>query len=146
MTLNPSLKILILKHNNFHTVDASLSFYSDLEYLDITSNNLLTVPDRVFSTQRLLIKLIMNRNKISQLSKRTFSGLVKLQVLHLEENLLTRLPCKGFKHLESLRELNIMVFTAIKLSEDVILGRLIIIFADVIQTMLKSVRKQSKIY
>jgi len=107
MTLNPSLKVLILKHNNFHTVDASLSFYSDLEYLDITSNNLATLPDRAFSTQRVLVKLMISRNKISQLRERTFSGLAKLQVLHLEENLITRLPCRGFKQLHTLRELNL---------------------------------------
>merc|ERR1719483_1712558 len=92
MTLNPSLKVLILKFNDFHSVDASLNFYQELELLHLSSNHILSIPDRAFSNQRRLVELRMNRNKISGLSERTFSGLGKLQVLDLGENLIDRLP------------------------------------------------------
>jgi Leucine-rich repeat (LRR) protein len=88
MTLNPSIKILILKFNNFHSVDASFNFYQELELVDLSWNHLVSIPNRAFSNQRRLVQLRINSNKISKISERTFSGLGKLQVLNLEENLL----------------------------------------------------------
>jgi len=107
MTLNPSMKTLILKHNNFHSVDASFNFYQELELVDLSSNHLVSIPDRAFSNQRNLVELRMNDNKISKLSENTFSGLVKLEVINLAENIIDRLPNKVFKSLKSLRELNL---------------------------------------
>merc|ERR1719318_396634 len=100
MTLNPSLKVLILKHNNFHSVDASLNFYQELELVDLSLNHLVSIPDRAFSNQRRLVELRISSNKISELSERTFSGLGKLQVLNLGENLLDHLPNRVFKGLK----------------------------------------------
>merc|ERR1719491_1021203 len=51
MTLNPSIRTLILKYNSFHTVDASFHFYLELELVDISSNQLVSVPDRAFASQ-----------------------------------------------------------------------------------------------
>ena len=34
MTLNPSIRTLILKYNDFHSVDASFNFYPELELVD----------------------------------------------------------------------------------------------------------------
>merc|ERR1711892_1637724 len=107
MTLNPGLKVLILKFNDFHSVDASLNFYPELELLHLSSNHIVSIPDRAFSNQRRLVELRMTRNKISDLSERTFSGLSKLQVLDLEENLINRLPSRVFKGLKSLKELRL---------------------------------------
>jgi len=107
MTLNPSIKTLIMRHNNFHSVDASFNFYPSLELVDLSSNHLVSIPDRAFSSQRRLVELRINSNKISQLGERTFSGLAKLQVLNLEENFIEQLRNKAFKHLKSLKELNL---------------------------------------
>merc|ERR1712013_359515 len=107
MTLNPSMKTLILKYNNFHSVDASFNFYQDLEHVDLSSNHLVAIPDRAFSNQRKLLQLRISDNKISKISENTFSGLVKLQVLNLSENLLDVLPIRAFKVLKSLKELNL---------------------------------------
>jgi len=107
MTLNPSMKTLILKYNNFHSVDASFKFYPELELVDLSHNQLVYIPDRAFSSQKRLIELRINNNKISQLVERTFSGLSKLQVLNLEENLIDRIPNRALHHLKSLKEINL---------------------------------------
>ena len=67
MTLDPSIKTLILKYNNFHSVDASFNFYPELELVDLSSNELVSIPARSFSSQRKLKELRMETNKISQL-------------------------------------------------------------------------------
>ena len=41
MTLNPAIKTLILKYNDFHSVDASFNFYPELELVDLSSNQLV---------------------------------------------------------------------------------------------------------
>ena len=86
MTLNPSTRILMMNHNNFHSVDASLSFYPQLLHVDLSYNQLVSIPDRSFSNQRRLIELRIESNKISELSDRTLQGLTQLQVLSLEQN------------------------------------------------------------
>merc|ERR1719427_2209944 len=70
MTLNPSIRTLILKYNNFHSVDASFNFYPELELVDLSSN---------------------------QLGERTFSGLGRLQSLTLAANLLDNPPNRAFR-------------------------------------------------
>ena len=85
MTLNPSMKILILKFNNFHSVDASFNFYQELEHVDLSSNHLVSIPDRAFSNQRKLLKLRINDNKITEIYEHIYSGLVKLEVLNLSK-------------------------------------------------------------
>jgi len=107
MTLNPSMKTLILRNNNFHSVDASMNFYQELELVDLSSNHLVFIPDRAFSNQRRLVELRINSNKISELSERTFSGLGKLQFLNLGENLIESIPNKAFRSLRLLKELKL---------------------------------------
>merc|ERR1719410_1945246 len=91
MTLDPSIKTLILKYNNFHSVDASFNFYPELELVDLSSNELVSIPDKSFSSQRRLRELRIEANKVSSLTPRTFSGLGRLEVLSLGHNLLDRL-------------------------------------------------------
>ena len=107
MTLNPSIKILILKYNKFHSVDASFNFYPELELVDLSSNELVSIPDRSFSSQRRLVELRMDSNHISELSERTWSGLSRLQVLSLGHNLLDKLANRVFRPAKHLKELNL---------------------------------------
>ena len=108
MTLNPGLLKLILKYNNFHSVDASFKFYPELELVDLSSNQLVSIPDRSFSSQRRLVELRLEHNKISGLGPRTFSGLGRLEVLRLGHNLLDQLgPARVFRPLKQLRELGL---------------------------------------
>ena len=107
MTLNPSIKTLILKYNDFHSVDASFHFYPELMLVDLSSNELVSVPDRAFASQRRLKELRLGGNKISELTEKTFSGLSKLESLDLSHNFLERLENRVFKPLKSLKELNL---------------------------------------
>ena len=108
MTLNPSIKTLILKYNDFHSVDASFHFYPELMLVDLSSNELVSVPDRAFASQRRLQELRLGGNKISELTEKTFSGLSKLESLDLSHNFLERLENRVFKPLKSLKELNLV--------------------------------------
>ena len=107
MTLNPSITKLILKYNNFHSVDASFNFYPELELVDLSSNQLVSIPARSFSSQRKLKELRMETNKISQLGEKTFSGLGRLEVLNLAHNLIDKLGNRVFRPLRRLKELNL---------------------------------------
>jgi len=107
MTLNPSIKTLILKYNDFHSVDASFHFYPELELVDLSSNQLVSVPDKAFISQRKLIELRLGSNKISQLTERTMSGLARLSSLDLSQNFLEILHDRVFKPLKKLKELNL---------------------------------------
>jgi len=107
MTLNPSIKTLILKYNDFHSVDASFHFYPELELVDLSSNQLVSVPDKAFISQRKLIELRLGSNKISQLTERTMSGLTRLHSLDLSSNFLEILHDRVFKPLKNLKELNL---------------------------------------
>ena len=100
MTLNPSIKTLILKYNDFHSVDASFHFYPELTLVDLSSNELVSVPDRAFASQRRLQELRLGGNKISELTEKTFSGLSKLESLDLSHNFLERLENRVFKPLK----------------------------------------------
>merc|ERR1712209_77966 len=107
MTLNPGLLKLILKYNQFHSVDASFNFYPELELVDLSSNQLVSIPDRSFSSQRRLKELRMQLNKISELTEKTWSGLSRLEVLDLGHNLIDKLSSKVFKPLKHLKTLNL---------------------------------------
>jgi len=107
MTLNPSIKTLILKLNDFHSVDASFHFYPELTLVDLSSNELVNVPDRAFGSQRKLEELRLGGNKLSELTEKTFSGLSRLQSLDLSHNFLETLDNRVFKPLRLLKELNL---------------------------------------
>ena len=47
ITLNPGVKQLVLKYNEFTKVDASLAFYPALTLLDLSSNTLTSLPAKV---------------------------------------------------------------------------------------------------
>ena len=67
--------MLILWENHFQTVDASLKLYPELTLLDLSFNQVMSVPARAFSSQKKLIELRMNDNEIGEIHQRTFAGL-----------------------------------------------------------------------
>ena len=107
ISLNPGVQTLILKYNQFRSVDASFNFYSDLAKVDLSHNHLVTIPDRSFKSQRKLRDLRMRGNKISEITTETFVGLAKLETLDLRSNLLEKIGSKVFQSLAGLKELNL---------------------------------------
>ena len=55
MTLNPAIKTLILKYNDFHSVDASFNFYPELELVDLSSNQLVIFHKNLNLVRKLIL-------------------------------------------------------------------------------------------
>jgi Leucine-rich repeat (LRR) protein len=107
ITLNPSIRRLVLMYNKVKTVDAAFQFYGELQYVDLSYNHLVSIPTRSFESQKKLVELHLNHNKISSVTNRTFEGLKRLTVLSLRGNFLEDLPDKLFNTLPQLEELNL---------------------------------------
>ncbi|XP_063236899.1 slit homolog 1 protein [Bacillus rossius redtenbacheri] len=107
ITLNPSIQRLVLRGNRVRTVDSAFQFYSELQYVDLSDNQLVSVPARSFDAQRKLTELHLHHNKISFVSNRTFSGLRALTVLSLRRNFLEEFPDQLFASLSRLEELDL---------------------------------------
>ncbi|KAJ8867258.1 hypothetical protein PR048_031057 [Dryococelus australis] len=107
ITLNPSIQRLVLRGNRVKTVDAAFQFYSELQYVDLSDNQLVTIPTRSFEAQRKLVELHLYHNRISSISNHTFVGLRALTVLSLRRNFLEEFPDQLFSSLSRLEELDL---------------------------------------
>ena len=86
ITLNPGIQRLQLQHNSIRAVDAALGFYAQLQYADLSHNQLISLPDRGFSRQKKLIELRLSNNKIFKVTNSTFAGLKTVTILSLRKN------------------------------------------------------------
>lgn len=107
IALNPSIQRLIIKSNKIKTIDSSIQFYSDLEFMDLSYNHLGNIPQKTFVYQRKLQELHLNNNKIGAVSNKTFSGLVSLKVLNLRSNFLDEIENGVFSPLTMVEEINL---------------------------------------
>lgn len=107
IALNPSIERLVIKNNKIRTIDSSIHFYTQLTLIDLSYNQLFTIPEKTFQYQRKLQQLHLNHNKIGNISNKTFIGLSELAVLNLRGNLIDTLDSKAFMALASLEELNL---------------------------------------
>lgn len=107
ITLNPSIKKLIMRKSKIKSIESSIQFYPDLELVDLSENHLLTLLSKTFQYQRKLIELNLSQNKISKIAADTFQGLEMLQILNLRENLIDELVDNAFSALSNLEELNL---------------------------------------
>lgn len=103
-----SLKTLNLTHNRIqNTTQLGLSLIkcnNALEILDLSNNDIITVPDDVFSAQRSLTVLHLQENAISSISDRSLQGLTSLQILNLSSNYITTLPPDLFQSSKDIKE------------------------------------------
>lgn len=129
-----SLEELHLQNNAISTVgDRALAGLTSLKTLNLSSNCLVALPPELFQSSRDLRRLYLHNNSLSvlapgllegmdqlqvldlsrnELSSRwvnrdTFSGLVRLVVLNLVHNLLTRIDANVFHDLYTLQILNL---------------------------------------
>lgn len=107
IALNPSIKKLVMRKNKIKSIESSIQFYPELEYLDLSENHLLKLLSKTFQYQRKLIELNLRQNKISHLEADTFQGLEMLQILNLRGNLIDELKDNAFSALSNLEELNL---------------------------------------
>lgn len=107
IALNPSIQRLVIRNNKIKTIDSSMQFYGELNYLDLSNNHLFNIPPRTFQFQTKLQELHLNHNKISTVTNLTFIGLQSLTILNLRGNLLDELGSHVFLTLPKLEELNL---------------------------------------
>ncbi|XP_001353591.4 leucine-rich repeat-containing protein 15 [Drosophila pseudoobscura] len=107
IALNPSIQRLVIKSNKIKTIDSSIQFYAELTFLDLSSNHLMTIPQRTFAYQKKLQEVHLNHNKIGQISNKTFIGLSAVTVLNLRGNQISELHQGTFTPLLKIVELNL---------------------------------------
>ncbi|RWS26382.1 Leucine-rich repeat neuronal protein 2-like protein [Leptotrombidium deliense] len=107
ITLNPELRELYLTHNQIKSIKASFTFYTKLEFLDVSNNQLAELGKKNFAVQHNLRVLFVNQNKINEVNNQTFVGLSSLQLLNLNENAVQSLPNNVFDSLSKLQKLDL---------------------------------------
>ncbi|KAH8372182.1 hypothetical protein KR093_010481 [Drosophila rubida] len=107
IALNPSIQRLVIKNNKLKTIDSSMQFYSQLQFLDLSHNDMVSIPERSFAYHARLQQLHLDHNKIGQVSNRTFAGLSTISVLNLRGNLIAELEYRTFAPMLKLEELNL---------------------------------------
>ncbi|XP_076349257.1 uncharacterized protein LOC143246433 [Tachypleus tridentatus] len=122
ITLNPELRELVLKNNHIKGIMASFSVYHNLEYLDVSHNQLVEIGEFNFKMQSHLEYLILKRNMISLIQNNSFAGLQQLQVLYLNENFLEDIPSRAFVHLPNLETLDLSQNRITTISNDAFQG------------------------
>lgn len=107
IALNPAIQRLVIKNNKLKTIDSSMQFYAQLTFLDLSFNDMLTIPERSFAYHAKLQELHLDHNKIGQVSNKTFLGLSTISVLNLRGNLIAELEYRTFSPMVKLAELNL---------------------------------------
>ncbi|KAM8752695.1 toll-like receptor 7 [Rhynchonycteris naso] len=83
----PHLKTLILVKNGLKSFNwGKLQYMKNLETLDLSYNQLKTVPERLSNCSRSLKKLILHNNQIRLLTKYFLQGAFQLRYLDLSSN------------------------------------------------------------
>ena len=101
-------QIGIISSGNTNDTDLPNSIHTDLSSLtnlDLENNNLHFIPDTLSRMTTLRRLNLTNNSIVGRLSSDTFRNLRNLEILRLNDNLLTELPEDIFVGLESLRTL-----------------------------------------
>jgi Leucine-rich repeat (LRR) protein len=106
--LNPRIKSLKLTKNQIRSIAVDeLSLYTELQYLDLSGNEIESVQRGAFYRLSRLKVLRLGSNLLTELSPDQFVGLSSLQVLDLSDNAISRLPTAAFSDLRQLEALNL---------------------------------------
>lgn len=76
-----------------------------LETLDMSYNEIRTLPDNGLSSLRALQKLFLQNNRISSVADHAFVGLSDMQILNLSTNALTALPPEMFQSSRDIKQI-----------------------------------------
>ncbi|KAF2357816.1 Leucine-rich repeat [Trinorchestia longiramus] len=106
--LNPGVVAITLSRNRIQHLDESLSFYTDLVTLDLSSNQLTSIAANKFQGLAILRTLNLDNNSLSLLLEGSFQGLANLRKLILNHNQLTKINSNIFNGLESLEYLELV--------------------------------------
>ncbi len=78
-----------------------------LELLDLSDNEIGSLPDNGFTSLRSLQRFYLQNNVINAMADRAFVGLVSLQYLNISNNRLTALPPELFQSTRNLKEVHL---------------------------------------
>lgn len=105
-----SLKILNISHNHIETLPIDLfAGTKELREIHLQRNELYELPKGIFHRLEQLLVLDLNGNQLSShhIDNTTFSGLIRLIILNLAHNALTRIDSRTFKELYFLQILDL---------------------------------------
>ncbi|XP_058054209.1 leucine-rich repeat-containing protein 15-like [Anopheles bellator] len=105
--LNPDVRYINLTANQITNVHFTLSFYYQLESLDLSHNRIDSLGSKNFESQEKLRTLNVSHNVLQALQKDAFRGLKRLELLLLSDNLLEQIHPTAFQTLVSLRRLEL---------------------------------------
>ncbi|KAK4296827.1 hypothetical protein Pmani_030718 [Petrolisthes manimaculis] len=105
-TVTPRLRTMNFQRNKITELpDLSRCLY--LRLLDLSHNQISSLPHASFQSLSYLQDLLLQGNAITIIHNSTFIGLHRLQVLQLEENQITSIHSDAFLPLESLEDINL---------------------------------------
>lgn len=105
--LNPLLRVIDLSHNQITSVNYTLSFYMQLQLLNLTQNKIENLGSNNFEYQSELRVLDLSTNSLKQLSRNAFKGLVHLKRLLLNDNQIAEIHPHALPKMSGLVELNL---------------------------------------
>jgi len=78
-----------------------------VQYIDLSSNNITTLPKAALGRLPIVFTLLLSNNSISTIEYKAFDGLLQLLHLDLSQNALKTIPVGALTSLVSLRKLNL---------------------------------------
>jgi Leucine-rich repeat (LRR) protein len=81
-----------------------------LEILHLDKNEIEEIDENSFSNEPFesnILQLYLSHNKLTKIQQRTFNGLFKLELLHLDKNIIEEIEKNSFTNLNDLKELKI---------------------------------------
>jgi Leucine-rich repeat (LRR) protein len=107
ITLNPQLSRLQLHGNHIRSIQQTLSFYTNLQLLDLSANHLQTLGQRNLAQLQRLQQLNLDQNRIHRLETHSFEGLAHVRLLTIASNQLGELPSRALSSLTQLQRLDL---------------------------------------
>ncbi|XP_025093491.1 protein slit-like isoform X1 [Pomacea canaliculata] len=93
---------LYLDDNEIQRIPQEIGLLTNLKRLDLSNNQLMTLPEVIFANLTTLSTLILSYNKLQCIADTSFVGLKELRVLSLHGNNLSTIPYGAFNDLEAL--------------------------------------------
>uniref|UniRef100_A0A0N5ADB9 LRRNT domain-containing protein n=1 Tax=Syphacia muris TaxID=451379 RepID=A0A0N5ADB9_9BILA len=108
LLLDPRTRSLTLQRCHIQKIDLdSIEIYEDLDFLDLSGNEIRTLSSGTFHSQTKLRELRLRKNHITTLQRGAFIGLGNLKILDLSGNLLETVPSQAFQEAAVLEKLDL---------------------------------------